>query len=262
MEYSGIAESMRNIVENSGGSIDVDTIVHRMHRMFGVAQNSILAYCGAPMFVVEGDSLRLRTKDDGPYRYDPDLIRRTPGVFSLGPTRLGRLLKVDKNILRGSGAMLTHAAGYILGVKPEARLLFGNRHGDRVVVTFPETAFVGPSIGSVRRIAERLLAKEGDYLTLVLDRSEMTVSAYLTDPKGQSPGWDVIGKLTGIATPVGLEGLAKSLSCDPGEVRGVLKRRGDAALLDFLPKSETSLSLDDALAALGDHIEDARGTPS
>ena len=117
---------------------------------------------------------------------------------------------------------------------------------------------MGPSIGSVRRILERLSAKEGDYLTLVLDRTETTVSTCLTDRKGQSPGWDVIGRLTGIAMPVGLDGLAKSLSCDPGEVRSVLKRRGDADILDFLPKSETSAGLDDALAGLGDHIEDAR----
>ena len=46
---------------------------------------------------------------------------------------------------------------------------------------------MGPSIGSVRRIVERLSAEEGDYLTLVLDRSELTVSAWLTDIKGQLP---------------------------------------------------------------------------
>ena len=121
---------------------------------------------------------------------------------------------------------------------------------------------MGPSIGSVRRIVERLSAEEGDYLTLVLDRSEMTVSACLTDLKGQSPGWDVIGRLTGIATPADLDGLAKALSCNAGEVRSVLRARGDADVLDFLPTSETSAGLDDALAALEDHIEKRTGEPS
>ena len=259
-EYSGIAESVRKLIEESGGSIDVDIVVHRMYKMFGVAENSTLAYCGAPMFVVDGKSLRLRTQCDGPYRYDPDLMRRTPGVFSLGPMRVGRLLEVDRNLLRGSGTALTHAAGSILGVEVEAHLSFGDRHGDKVDITFPETSFMGPSIGSVRRIVERLSAEEGDYLTLVLDRSEMTVSACLTDIKGQAPGWDVIGRLTGIATPVDLDGLAKALSCNAGEVRSVLRARGDADVLDFLPTSETSAGLDDALAALEDHIEDARGS--
>ena len=259
-EYSGIAESVRKLIEESGGSIDVDMVVHRMRKMFGAAENSTLAYCGAPMFVVDGKSLRLRTQHDGPYRYDPDLIRRTPGVFNLGPMRLGRLLEVDRKLLRGSGTALTHAAGSILGVEVGAHLSFGDRHGDKVDITFPETSFMGPSIGSVRRIVERLSAEEGDYLMLVLDRSEMTVSACLTDIKGQSPGWDVIGRLTGIATPVDLDGLAKALSCNAGEVRSVLRARGDADVLDFLPKSETSAGLDDALAALEDHIEDAPGS--
>ncbi len=257
-EYSGIAESMRDLIEEQGGSMVIDMLAYRMNQRFGVEENSTIAYCGAPMFVVEGESLRLRTQHDEPYRYNPDLIRRTPGVFNLGPMRLGRLLKVDKDILRGSGTSLTHAAGFILGVEVKAHLSFSNRHGDRVTITFPETSNSGPSISSVLRIAERLSAKEGDYLTLVLDRSEMTVSACLTDLKEQSPGWDVIGRLTGIATTVNLDGLAKALSCSAGEVRSVLRARGDADILDFLPSSKPSATLDDALAALEDHIENTR----
>ena len=259
-EYSGIAESMRKILEEFGGSIPIDTMVHRVHQLFGVAENSILTYCGAPMFVVEGETLRLRTRHDGPYRYDPDLIRRTPGVFSLGPMRLGRLLKVDRNILRGSGTSLTHAAGFILGVEVKDHLSFSNRHGDKVDVTFPETSIMGPSIGSVRRIVDRLSAKEGDILTLVLDRSEMTVSACLTNLNAQSPGWDVIGRLTGIAKPVDLHGLAKALSCSTGEVRSVLKARGENDILALLPRTEASSGLDDAISALENHVEQIRGS--
>ena len=259
-EYSGIAASMRNIIEEFGGSIPIDTMVHRMHKMFGVEEKSTLTYCGAPMFIVEGETLRLRTQHDGPYRYDSDLIRRTPGVFSLGPKRLGRLLNVDRNMLRGSGTVLTLAAGSILGVEVKAHLSFCNRHGDKVDITFPETSILGPSIGSVRLIVERLSAKEGDFLTLVLDRSEMTVSACLTNLNGQSPGWDVIGRLTGIAKPVDLGGLAKALSCSAEEVRSVLKGRGDNDILALLPRTEASSGLDDALSVLENHVEQVRGS--
>ena len=257
-EYSGIAESMRKLIEEFGGAMDVDIMVDRMHQMFGVMQNSTLVYCDAPMFVVEGKSLRLRTQDDGPYRYDSGLMTRTAGVFYLGPMRLGRLLKVDKNILRGSGGVLTYAAGSILGVEPKSYLSFGNNYGDKVDITFPESSFMGPSIGSVRRIAERLSAKEGDYLTLVLDRSDMSVSALLSDISGQPPGWDVISNLTGIEAPVDLSGLAKALLCNAGEVRKVLRDRGDYDVLNCLPKGESSAGLDGALAALQDHVEKVR----
>ena len=259
-EYSGIAESMRELIEESGGSIAINRIVDQMHKTFGISEKATLTYCGAPMFVVVGETIRLRTQQDGPFRFNRDLIGRTPGVFYLSPMRLGRLLKLDKNILRGSGTALTHAAGSILEVDVNARLSFSNQLGDKVEITFPETSIMGPSIGSLRRIVERLSAREGDYLALVLDRTDMTVSACVTDVKGQSPSWELIGRLTGIDARVGLDDLARALSCDPGEVRSVLKRRGDADVLDFLPKSEASAGLDDALAALGDHIEDARGT--
>ena len=260
-EYSGIAESVRKLIEESGGSIDVDMVVHQMREKFGVAVNSTLAYCGAPMFVVDGRSLRLRAQHDGPYQYEPDLMRRTPGVFDLGSTRLGRLLKVDRNLLRGSGTALTSAAGSILEVAVGDHLSFVNRHGDRVDITFPETSFMGPSIGSVRRIVEGLSAEEGDYLTLVLDRSELTVSAWLTDIKGQLPGWDVICRLTGLATPVDLDTLGRALRCKAGDVRSVLKARGDNEILALLPGIEASTGLDDALAVLEDHLAEVRGSP-
>ena len=258
-EYSGIAESMRSLIEEHRGAMAIDALVHRMHQTVGVPESSTIAYCGAPMFVVEGKSIHLRTKHDGPFRYDQDFMRRTPGVFDLGPMRVGRLLKVDKDLLRGSGTTLTHPAGSILGLEVEDHLSFGNRHGDKVDIAFPETSHTGPHIGSVRRFAERLAAKEGDCLTLVLDRTDMTVTAFLTDLRGQSPGWDVIGRLTGIAAPINADSLADALRCKREELRSVLRERGDDVVLNFLPKPEFSSRFDDALSALEDHIERGRG---
>ena len=258
-EYAGIAESIRNLIEEFGGAINIDVLVHRMSRMFGVAENSTLAYCSAPMFVIDGALLRLRTQHDEPYRQDPDSIRRTPGVFHLGPMRLGRLLKVDGNMLRGSGTILTHAASTILAVEVNGHLSFSNGHGDTVDITFPETSLIGPTIGSVRRIAERLSAKEGDYLTLVLDRPTMTVASILTDLRGRKPGWDAIGRLTGIDPPVDFDTLSGALRCHAGEVRRVLAARGDDEVLDMLPKFESSGALENALLALEAYVEKARG---
>ena len=174
--------------------------------------------------------------------------------------RLARLLKVNFDILRGSGTTLTNAAGALLGVEVNAHLSFNNQHGDRVDITFPETSLMGPTFGSIRRIAERLSAKEGQYLTLIIDRSNMTVTGQLTDLSNQSPGWDVVGSLTGINAPVDLDDLAQALRCNAGEVRSVLSARGDDDVLAFLPKSESSAGLDDALAALEDHVEQVRGS--
>ena len=248
--YAGIAESMRKLVEEFGESVPLDNMVHRMRQMFDVGEGSTLAYSSAPMFIIEGKSLRLRTKEDDPYRYDSDLLKGTPGVFRLGPMRLGRLLRVDNNMLRGSGMALSHAGGSILEVKVNAHLSFRNQKEGIVDLTFPETSIAGPSIGSVRRIAEGLSAKEGDYLTLLLDRNNMSVSVNLTDLHAQTPGWNVIGRLTGIGTAANLSSLAKAMDCEGGEVRTILQARGDDEILKFLPSSGSSIGLDDALSEL------------
>ena len=248
--YAGIAESMRKLVEEFGGSVPLNSMVHRMRQLFDVEEGSTLAYSSAPMFAIEGKSLRLRTKEDDPYRYDSDLMKRTPGVFKLGPMRLGRLLRVDNNMLRGSGMSLSHAGGSILEVEVNAQLSFRNQNGYKVDLTFPETSIAGPSIGSVRRIAEGLSAKEGNYLTLLLDRNNMSFSVELTDLNAQTPGWNVIGRLTGIGTATNLGSLAKSMDCGVGEVRTTLQARGDDEILKFLPTSGASIGLDDALSEL------------
>ena len=152
---------MRTLLEEREGTISIHEMARQMELTFGVARSTTAAYAMAPMFVTEGKLLRLRTRNDEPFRSDPDLTRRTPGVFDLGPTRLGRSLKVDKGMLRGSGTVLSHAAGAILGVEVNAHLTFTNRYGDEVDITFPESSLVGPTIGSVRQIVERLSVKEG-----------------------------------------------------------------------------------------------------
>ena len=257
-EYTGVAYSIRSLLEEAGGLVSVDEMIEWMYETFGVPESTTRAYYYSPMFVVDSALLRLRTDADEPYRCDPDAILRTPGVFNLGPGRLGRLLKVDSNMLRGSGAMLTHAAGAILQVKVNQNLTFSNQHGDTVIVTFPESSIVGPSLGSVRRIAERLSAKAGDYLTLVLDRSGLSLMAQLTDLFGNVPSWETVGRMTGITAPVNLDSLASALGCRPGEVRGLLRARGDDVLLELLPQSTSSTSLLAELAALETQIDNGR----
>ncbi len=259
-EYSGVADAMRSMLQESGEVISVEDVVRRMGRTFGVAESTTLAYCNAPMFVVEGEFLRLRDHDSEPFIYGSDSLQRTPGVFCLGSMRLARLFKVNSDILRGSGTTLTHAAGALLGIEVNAHLSFNNQHGDRVDITFPESSLIGPTFGSIRRIAERLSAKEGQCLTLIIDRSDMTVTGQVTDLSNRSPSWDVVGSLTGISEPVDLDALAQALRCDAGEVRSVLSTRGDDDVLAFLPKPEASAGLDDALAALEDHVEQVRGS--
>ena len=256
-EYAGTAQSMRLLLEEDGGSCEIDSLVLRMDQTFSVPESTTRAYCNAPMFVAESERLRLRNHSCEPYKCDATSIHRTPGVFDLGNGLLGRMIEVDENTLRGSGMMLTEAAGAVLSVQVNENLVFWDEYGTRVAITFPETSIIGPSLGSIRSIATKLQAKIGDYMTLVLDRSNMSVRAELCDPTDCDRNWETIGKLTGTATSADLSTLARALHCPESEVKSILRQRGDVHILECLPLSRPSSNLDKALAALEAQVERA-----
>ena len=248
-EYSGVPYEIRNLLEANGGLMQINKVIAHMSSVFGVREATSKAYCYAPMFVAEGDTLRLRTPDDGPSTRDVDAIKNTKGVFHLGAGRVSLLVRIDTNILRGSGTQLTHAAGSILNVQVNDKLAFADPYGSHVRVTFPESVLTGPTMGSIRIITENIEAEMGDLVSLVFDRSDMTVSAQLVNQLNLLPSWDSISILTGIPTPVDLSSLGAALHCEPGDVRSVLKYRGDTVLLEVLPPTAPSASLNEALDA-------------
>ena len=115
----------------------------------------------------------------------------------------------------------------ILGVNINESLTFYSRERSPLTITFPDTSIMGPSLGSLRPLALEAGAKEGDLLTLVLDRSDMSVAALATDVTKHDPGWDLVSRLTGVDATDGMEGLAEAMQCEKGEVRAFLGKRGD-----------------------------------
>ena len=260
-EFKNIAHAVRDLIQEAGHPLSIDAVVDRVTRTFGVAETSVRQYVHAPIFVVHGDVVRLRTGDE-PFRYPGGSIRRTPGVYALGPRRVSLMRRVDADLLRGSGRILTYAAGDVLGVEVNGRVTLTNGEGDSIVLTYPETSIVGPSIGSVRALAERLSAKIGDYMTLIMDRSDLSVAAQVTRLDVSNPSWDLVSRLTGIDVHRGMDDLAEALQCDQTEVRSILRSRGDEVVLEALPAQSASSSLSRALTELGDQIRKAYGSPS
>jgi len=260
-EFKNIAYTIRDLIRETGHPLPIDDVVDHVTQTFGVAESSVRQYVHAPMFVVHSESVRLRTRDE-PFQYPRGSMRRAQGVFALGSQRVALVRRVDSDLVRGSGRILTFAAGDILGVEVNSRIMLRSSEGDTVTLTYPESSIVGPSIGSVRALAERLSAKVGDHLTLIMDRSNLTIEARLTPTEWGSPGWDLVSRLTGVDAQSGLDGLSKSLLCSREEVRSILRSRGDEVVLEALPAQTTPSSLSLALDELGDQIRAGYGRPS
>jgi hypothetical protein len=248
-EYSGIASTIGQILEESDQPMRIDDVVDRACTDFGIAEGSARAYCDASMFVTEDGWIRLRN-DHEPYQHPGAPVRDAAGVFALGSGRVSLLYKVDRDVLRGSGRQLGPAAGSILGIDVNERLEFETHDGNSVSVTFPGTSFSGPSLGSTRTLAESTGAKLGDHLTVVLDSANMTVAATATDLDEYEPGWSLVARLTAIDEGSGMDGLAAALRCTRGEVRAALRARGDHEVLAALPARRSTPDLDQALAEL------------
>ena len=143
-EYSGIAMSIRQVLVHEGKPIPIENIVTRLQKDSGLKEGSVRAYCQAPMFVSEDGTIRLRRNDE-PYEYQENSLHHARGVFVLGPHRASLLIEVERELLRGSGRALTHAAGAILGVALDQSLDFYSQEGASVTITFPETSLPGPT---------------------------------------------------------------------------------------------------------------------
>jgi len=257
-EYAGAAYSIKSILKEADEPMPIGDLIDEMFQTFQVSEGTTRTYSQCPMFVTEGGAIRLRTEQDKPYKLNMSSITRDTGVFHLGLSRVAIILTVDRNMLRGSGTALPRSAGAILQVDVNSNLEFSDLSGNVVSVTYPETAFLGPSLGSVRLIAESLSASEGDFLTLVMDAADMSVEAAITKPERISPSWETIGRLTGIGESINMSRLANALQCSVGDVREVLKQRSDAVVLDILPKPKKSSQLTESLSMLQFQVEQGR----
>ncbi len=249
-EYSSIAMAIRTLVSHSSEPVHIKEIITSIQNNFGAAEGSIRAYCSAPMFVVEGGWVSLR-KDLETFRYPSTSPRTARGVFVLGQGRVTLLVEVNEDLLRGSGRSIPTVLGAILDLPINEELTFSKEEGASITFTYPETSFVGPARGTARSLAESVGANLGDYLTIILDRCDMSVTGIATSIREHRPSWQLVARLTGIEADSGIKGLASALDCTVGEVRALLKSRGDDAVAQALPtESSTSNGLDEALSRL------------
>ena len=249
-EYSSIAMSIRNLVSESGGPVHIGEVITRMQNTFGAAEGSIRAYCYAPMFVVESGWVSLR-HDLDTFKYPYASPRTARGVFALGSSRVSLLIEVNEDLLRGSGRSIPLVVGAILQVPINQELPFSSESGVSITVTYPETSFLGPTMGSARSLAESVGARLGQYLTVTLDRCDMSVTGKATSLGTHPPSWQLVARLTGIEASSEMKGLAGALDCNVGEVRASLRSRGDDAVAQAIPaESFTGSRLDEALSRL------------
>jgi len=234
-EYTSITGEIAQRIEEGGGEVEVSAIVKEIVKQFGVKESSVRVYTTAPMFVVNGSRIRLRSSDE-PIHVDKALESCT-GAFRSSERQVSLIISVDSHAMRGSGQPISGPVAAALGVSPGRPRAF--QHQDRTLgITWPMTSAVGPSLGSVRAAVTNVGATVGDRVRLDFDLEQASVSAELV-PRDLDAYEDAerIRLLTGISTDAAgaLAALANSIDTAPVSVRRILIERGESEVADLLP---------------------------
>ena len=144
-----------------------------------------------------------------------------------------------------------------LRVVPGRPRTFRHEHGE-LSVTWPMTAALGPSLGSVRTLAVVVGATEGDQLRLDFEVEGGSVTVERVPGRLDDYGdVEAIRLLTGVSADLDRArvALANAIDAVPADVQRVLIERGDSQLAERLPIPEVDPELDTTLSDLARLIQ-------
>jgi len=249
-EYSGIVDEIEEEIARRGGEADLHDLIQNLTERFGLRGSSIASYSSVPRFVVDSGRIHVRRPDE-PFVPSRTLFNEAH-AFLLEENRCSYRVRVDEDILRGSGRPLPQGVGSWLGVLPGMRREFHFRDGDVLLISWPDSALQGPALGSLRRQALARVANPGDWLLLEFDRSSDEVEAMLVTRSEMetATGWLRGTLLTGIDAGSELEFeqlLIQAVGASSErDLRKKCRDRGDPELAELVRVS-TSPALEEAL---------------
>ena len=252
-EYSGIVDEIEEEILRKGGEAEVVDLVETLAERFGLRNASVLSYTSVPRFVVADGCIHIRRPDE-PFVPSRSLFIE-PHVFLLEESRCAYRLPIDQDVLRGSGRPLPQGVAIWLGVLPGMRREFQFQDGDLLLVSWPDSALLGPTLGSLRRQALARSGAIGDYILLEFDRSTNEVVAILVSQSElhAAPGWVRGTLLTGLdaASRDEFEHLLAAAVgvSDAADARRRCRDRGEPELAELV-RAETPADLEEALERL------------
>lgn len=254
-EYTSITAAIQDTIVRSGEPVNVSLLVEDLTKRFDVSPSSVRSYCSAPMFVHEGGKVRLRRQDES-IDVD-DNVQRLKGVYAY-PDRVVVVLRVDKEMRRGSGRPIDPRLALRLGVRAGKRTTFVGNQGT-VTVSWPETGIMA-SLGSLRDVVLALAIEPGDQVRLTFDvkASRLSANAVVESVVADSPSLSATRELTGARGSTiddVLRELGNALAAAPNVVRRALRQRGDDQAADAIPGDrpvELLTAIDDLESAFAD----------
>jgi len=184
--FTNVADAIAEEIISRGGEASLAEITPLIVERGGVRPGSVRAYSTAPMFELTGDVIRLRSADN-PLIVEPSLDRAPNASLVDGTTLLFLNVRVDREVLRGSGRPAERGLAAMLGVQPGGSREFLHPEGS-VRVTWPMTGWQGGTIGSLRQLVLDAGAVDGSTVRIVFDLAGSTIAAELVRDRSTTTG--------------------------------------------------------------------------
>ena len=258
-EYTGITDEIVQEIEACGGRAPFDHLVEKLTRVYGVKENSVVAYINAPIFTKdENGFVGVR---DSEIAIDASRdITKVAGCYQKPDGSWFWRILVDKDIVRGSGRLVPNAFAKEVGCGIGDKIKVDTTEG-KLTFSWPLTSTTGATIGSLRSALVSCGAELGDYLFVCATKPKVSferLSKHTLDSAGT-----VLERLcliigageadrdndatTKIATALGItRGEDDSVLV---ECRRQLNARGESDLAEMI--ASPTLSIDDYVANMG-----------
>jgi len=256
-EYTGITDEIIQELEACGGSATVQHLVEKITKTYGVQPNSVLAYLKTPLFFqTESGLVRVRKDEEVIVKAD---ISRTVGCYRLNGWWSWRV-KVDRQLLRGSGRLFPKAFARELGCGPGDKFEISSPFGS-ITVSWPLGSTTGAALGSIREVLDALGATDGDYLFVIAQNEQLGFQLLRQEHlKSSRDALTRLARLVGVhefSNPEGvLPQIAAALEIDQDDsialdqqIKDALLSRGENDLGDLIKPSK--LSMDQYLNRIG-----------
>jgi hypothetical protein len=238
--YSTTVEAIRDEIEGQKGLACIETLINNVVKKYDLNDHTARAYLNAPMFVCNNGLVKLRDFENDAF-FVKD-IKETKDCYVLSDSILNWKIKVNSELLRGSGKTMPAEIAHWLGINPRDEKLFASDLIN-VKVTWPESAPAGATLGSIRGILNENNIKSDDNILVSFSRHDSRIAIKKIDLKNAAiMDWkSAVRYLIGMDQDLSQNQLLELLSGMLGVVNniGVIKiklaNRGDNDLSDLLP---------------------------